>query len=109
MKYKKQPSQGEPANPLGRKIEDVLPKVMKGIQKTMHSKPKDIQGLWSELAGPKYAPYTLVEKIENKTLYIKVRNALVLQHLVMHEKVKILKALKAKVGSGVIDGIVFRR
>ena len=82
---------------------------VRGIKARMHAPGKEINKIWPEIVGPKFSPYTVVEKIKDNTLFIKVRSALALSHLVMHEQENILMKIKSRIENSGIERIVFRR
>lgn len=95
--------------PAGRTAQQVLPNVLGKITKTRQARPDSIDVIWAEVVGPKYAPYTLVDKWENHTLFIKVKSATLLNILVTEGKAHLLQKLKQKMPNTFVRDIVFRR
>lgn len=80
----------------GKKIADLLPKILLKIQAHSENEKEAIFDLWSSLLGVKIAPLTEFVSLRDQVLTIKVKSATLYSLLCQHEKARLLKQLQEK-------------
>ena len=94
--------------PTGRTLDELLPKTLKGIEKSLKTSPDHILEAWSELIGEKLAPMTRAVSFYDGTLTVEVRSSTLLSLLVQHERARLLNLLRNKFPKHNIQRIFFR-
>lgn len=92
-------------NPTGKKISDLLPKILIDIGSRTGDEKEAVFHFWFTLIGEKMAPFTQPLSLKNGVLTIKVKSATLYALLVQHEKTRLLKAFQANFQ---VQDIVFR-
>ena len=82
--------------PPGKKISDLLPRILEGIGSKAGDDKEAIFALWFSLIGEKMAPFTVPVSFKNGVLTIKVKSATLYALLCQHEKTRLLTAFRAK-------------
>ena len=91
--------------PTSKSIKDVLPSLLKKIDK---KRSIDIKTLWKGIIGEKLAPMTNAVSLENKILIVKVKNSTLHSLLVNYEKGKIIKKIQKNFSKDLIKDIIFK-
>lgn len=94
--------------PTGRSVNDLMPGVIRKVQRAAYIKPDAIIEAWPEIIGPKCAPMTKAVSFNEGLLYVKVNNSTLLSLLIQHERVRLVKQLRQAFPSAEIRNIVFR-
>lgn len=94
--------------PTGKRLDELIPKVMKKIDK-MHSVRADrIVLAWPEVIGERFAAQTQAVSYEEGILTVKVKNSTLLSVLSTHEKSRLLNKFREKFPQVSFRNIVFR-
>ena len=93
---------------ISKKMDQILPSVLNGIDKRYHQKPSRIIEAWPMIIGEKLASFTEVVSLEKGTLNIKVKSSTLLSLLVREEKARLLKELQSKFSKDAVRNINFR-
>lgn len=80
----------------GKKIGDLLPKMMDEIGRKAKDPREEIFRYWFELIGEKMAPLTEPVSLIDEVLTVKVKSSTLYSLLCQHEKARLLKALQQK-------------
>lgn len=91
--------------PTGKKISDLLPKILIDIESRSGDEMDAVFHLWFTLMGEKMASFTQPLSLKNGVLTIKVKSATLYALLCQHEKTRLLKAIQARFQ---VKDIVFR-
>lgn len=97
----------ETRSPL-RHIRSVLPKLLSQIAGSVEQGGEAVLAIWPELVGPKIAPMTQAVSFVDGILTVKVRNSSLYSLLEVHEKKKLIQALRKRLPTLKIYNIVFR-
>ena len=89
----------------GKKIGDLLPEILAGIEKRTGDDREAVYRLWYALIGEKMAPLTQAVSLKDGVLTVKVKSATLYSLLCQHEKPRLLKGLQEKFP---IQNILFR-
>lgn len=92
-----------------RKLTDLLPKMMAGVEAKFHGKPQVLLDEWPTIVGPELAPMARAERFEDGILYVKVKNSTLLSLLSNpHDKKRLIENIRKKLSGISIRNIVFR-
>jgi len=91
-----------------RPISELLPAMLKDIDKNYKQRPDAIVKGWSEIVGERMAPMGQALSFKEGVLFVKVSNSTLYSLLAQQEKPRLLKQLKEKFPSRTIQNIVFR-
>lgn len=94
--------------PTSKHLRQVLPRVMREINKLHIERPDLILAAWPSLVGDRVASMTSAVSFVEGILTIKVRNSSLLSLLAQHERPRLLRELKKKFPSATIQNIRFR-
>lgn len=95
--------------PAGKRASFLLPNILKGIQKSRDKKFGEIERIWQEIVGEKYASMTKLVKVDKDILTIKVFSTPLYAILCTQEKGRLEKEMQKKVSFLKVKSIVFRR
>lgn len=92
-----------------RKLNDLLPKMLAGVEAKFNGKPQVILDEWPNIVGPELAPMARAERFEDGMLYVKVKNSTLLSLLSNpHDKKRLIENIRKKLSGISIRNIVFR-
>ena len=91
-----------------RPISELLPAMLKSIDKNYKQQPDKIIKGWPEIVGEKMAPMAKAISFKEGVLFVKVSNSTLYSLLAQQERPRLLKKLKEKCPSVAIQNIVFR-
>lgn len=91
-----------------KKIVDILPSVMRKIDRVYAKKPVRVLEVWPMIIGEKLAPFTKAVSLENGILTVKVKNSTLLSLLSREEKNNLLIKLQKKFSRDTVRNINFR-
>lgn len=94
--------------PTGRAISDLLPKTLKGIEKTLHVSPDIVLEAWHTVIGEKFSLMTKAVSFHEGTLTVAVSSSSLLSYLVQHERERLLRLIRGKCPNHNIQRIFFR-
>lgn len=94
--------------PTGKKLRELLPKVLSEISKSYQERPDLVLAAWSEVIGEKMAPMTQAVSFCEGILKVLVKNSALYSLLVQHEKGRLLKELRKRFPNSPINNIIFR-
>lgn len=91
-----------------RRLNELLPLVIKNIGKIYKERGDLILAAWPEIIGSKLAVMTKAVSFDSGILFVKVRNSSLYSLLQQHDKSRILKSLRDKFPETNIKSIIFR-
>ena len=94
--------------PTGKRLEDLLPKVLKKLGQVYKMRPDLVVAAWPEVIGKRFAAMTQAVSFQEGILTVKVKNSTLLSLLTSHEKPRLIKKFKEKFPQCTIRNIVFR-
>lgn len=94
--------------PTGRTLEQLLPRVMQGLEKTHQLRPDLVCKGWADVVGPKIAPMTKAVSFINGTLHVKVKGSTLLHLLVTYEKARLVTEMQKRFPDAKLENITFR-
>ena len=83
-------------DPPGKKIEEILPKILEKIAKSINSPREAIVQEWNLILGEKMARFTQVVSFSDGVLTMIVKSATLYSLLCQHERPSLLKRLREK-------------
>ena len=92
-----------------KKMEDLLPDILKKMEKCQGNRGDLIVAAWPDIVGEKLAPMTRAVSFENGILIINVKNQILYSQLSQYEKPRLVEALKRRFPKVEVKTIVFRR
>lgn len=107
-KYHRTPKNYNGTGITTRRMNELLPHVLRKIQVVYQHRPDLILASWPEIIGQKLASMTLATAFTDGILHIKVRNSTLYSLLSQHDKPQILAKLREKFPDTQIKGISFR-
>ncbi|HSX03777.1 MAG TPA: DUF721 domain-containing protein [Rhabdochlamydiaceae bacterium] len=90
-----------------KELSEMLPSLMKKMQKLQSDTPQQILTSWPLIVGEKWASMTKAASFSDGILIVKVKNSSLLSVLSQHEKQRLLKSLREKFPSCTIQEIRF--
>ena len=94
--------------PTGKRLDELLPKVMKKIGQMHKVRPDLVVSIWPAVIGTRFASMTQAVSFEEGILTVKVKNSTLLSLLEAHEKPRLLNKFKEKFPQVTFRNIVFR-
>ena len=94
--------------PTTRRVDELLPGVMRRIGARYQERPDLIFAAWPAVIGEQLAPMTQVVSFEDGILTVKVKNSTLYSLLSRKDKPRILRSLRDKFPRTQIKNIVFR-
>lgn len=88
-------------------IKELLPSFLKKVEQLQSNTPHLIAAAWYQIVGEKWVAMTKEAYFSQSVLHVKVKNSLTLSLLSQQEKPRLLKALREKFPSVVIQDIRF--
>ena len=95
--------------PAGKKASTLLPNILKEIKKSHDKKFHEVEKIWQEIVGEKYASMTKVLKIDGDILFVKVSSTPLFAILSVEEKGRLEREIQKKIPFLKLKTIVFRR
>lgn len=92
-----------------KNLKDLLPDVLKGIERRAGSDERDVLLVWAELMGPKMAPLTKAISLNEGVLIVEVKSTTLYSCLCQYERGRLLKSLQEKCPNAGIVNLHFRR
>lgn len=90
-----------------KKMETLLPEILKSLKKETGSLEKEIRKAWASLVGTKISQYASVHSFREGILKITVRSASLYNLMMQHEKKVLLKKLQQMFPNQIKD-IIFK-
>ena len=90
-----------------RSVGQLLSVVLEQVSAVYSDRPDLIVAAWSEIIGPKFAPMARAVRFYEGLLHVKVSNS-TLHSLLCRDQPRIVRLLKERFPSVVIQGVVFR-
>ena len=104
------PKNYDGTRPTGRRLADLIPRVLKGFQRVYEEKGDLIREKWPEIIGPQLAAMTEISGFSNGVLEVSVKNATLYALLcTQNDKQAILKRLRGHFPELAIRSLLFRR
>ena len=94
--------------PTGRSLNQLMPKVLQGIQEKQALRPDLIVKAWEDIVGEKIAAMSRAVKFDEGTLFVKVQSSSLLGILQQYEKKRLIGELKKRFPSAGVRNIIFR-
>ena len=91
-----------------KKMEDLLPDILKKMEKCQGNRGDLIVAAWPDIVGEKLAPMTRAVSFENGTLMVNVKNQILYSQLSQYEKPRLVEALKRRFPKVEIKALIFR-
>lgn len=101
-------SKNKATRPTGKRLADLLPKVLSQISQMHNLRPDLVISAWPEVIGKRFAAMTQAVSFEGGILTVKVKNSTLLSLLTTHEKPRLLSKFKEKFPQCTFRNIVFR-
>jgi hypothetical protein len=89
-----------------KKIADLLPDLMRKVERLQQNPPQQILLAFPDIAGEKWRVMARAVKVDKEILTIHVKNSMALSQIV-HEKSRLLRSFKEKFPSCPIQDIRF--
>lgn len=93
--------------PTSKHLRQLLPSIMKEINRVHARRPDLILAAWPSLVGDRIASMSFADSFVEGILTIKVRNSSLLSLLVQHERPRLLRELRRKFPDATIRNIRF--
>ncbi|HAZ15321.1 MAG TPA: DUF721 domain-containing protein [Parachlamydiales bacterium] len=94
--------------PTGKRIDELLPKVLGEIHETHRMRPDLVLIFWPEVLGGRFAALTKAISFQDGILTVRVSNSTLLSLLSQHEKPRLLKKLRERFPQFAFRNICFR-
>jgi hypothetical protein len=95
--------------PTSRRLQDLLPQVLRSLQGKYNTQPKLLLEAWADIIGETLAPLTKASRFEDGVLHVNVKNSTLLSLLHSpQDKQKIIEAIRQALPGIMIRNIVFR-
>ena len=91
-----------------RRMSDLLPSVLAGIEKQHQLRPDLILAYWPEVIGKQLAPMTQAISFIDGVLLVRVKNSTLHSLLSQQDKMRVLNSLRKKFPNTYINNIIFR-
>jgi hypothetical protein len=95
--------------PAGKNASSLLPNILKEIKKSHDKKFHEVEKIWQEIVGEKYASMTKVIKIDGDILFVKVSSTPLFAILSVEERGRLEREIQNKIPFLKLKTIVFRR
>ncbi len=94
--------------PTGKRLADLLPKIMSKIGKMHKVRPDLVVSAWPEVIGKRFVSMTQAVSFVEGILTVKVKNSTLLSLITAHEKPRLINKFKVKFPQVSFRNIVFR-
>ncbi len=94
--------------PTGRSLNQLIPKVLQGIQDKQALRPDLIVKAWGSIVGDKIAAMSRAIKFDEGTLFVNVQSSTLLGILQQYEKKRLIGELRKRFPSAGVKNIIFR-